>query len=456
MKKTAFSIALGFILLLWIVPRLASAQPGTAGLTELVSLPPGGEAANDNSHAPGLSPDGRYMAFISFADNLVPEDFNGGSDVFVVDLLSGAVERASVTSQGEEAHGDPSRPSLSYNGGYVLFSSDAPDLVPDDTNAVGDVFVHNRETGRTERVSVASNGAQGDRPSSVHRPGISGDGRFVVFDSEAGNLVPNADNGLSDIYLHDRETGQTLLITRGVTGTLSNGDSEFATISQDGQWIAYTSTASNLVYSDTNETADLFLYDRIQETTIMISIAPDGSQGNDVSDMPALSADGRYIAFVSLADNLVPGDDNGQLDIFVRDRLAGTTERVSVASDGTQSDLQSDTPSLSADGRYVAFYSYATNLVPDDTNESVDVFWHDRQTRETRRVSVASDGAQGNNHSLCSTLSADGLLVGFYSYASTLVPDDLNGQTTDIFVHHTGDWAWDNAQYFPLMFGSGD
>ena len=182
-------------------------------------------------------------------------------------------------------------------------------------------------------------------------------------------------------------------------GTQGNDVSSVLSISADGRYVAFTSNASNLVPGDTNGFGDIFVYDRQTDTIERVSVASDGTQGNDRSVAPSISADGRYVAFVSYASNLVPGDTNGASDIFVYDRQTDTIERVSLAADGTEGDRASDSPSISADGRYVAFVSYASNLVSGDTNGETDVFVYDRQTDTIERVSVASDGTQANGYS---------------------------------------------------------
>lgn len=272
---------------------------------------------------------------------------------------------------------DPANPimiiSTSFGGGrYVTFRSSASNLVSGDTNGVQDIFVHDRQTGETTRASVASDGSEAD--SSSYNPSISADGRYAAFESLATNLVPGDTNGSRDIFVLDRQTNQT---TRA-------------------------------------------------------SVASNGSQGDSDSYYPRISADGRYVAFYSYADNLAPGDANGYADVFVRDRHTGQTTLVSVASDGTQGNSASVVPSISPDGRYVAFHSPSTNLVAGDTNGYLDVFVHDRQTGQTIRVSVAADGSQGNAASYTPSISAAGSYVAFYSHAENLVPGDTNGQT-DVF-----------------------
>src|SRR5881409_2729990 len=232
----------------------------------------------------------------------------------------------------------------------------------------------------------------------------------------------------------------TVRVSVASGGTEGDDASLGSALSADGRFVAFDSAATDLVAGDTNHVSDVFVHDRQTGTTERVSVASGGAQGNGSSGLigfafpPALSADGRFIAFQSFATNLVAGDTNSATDVFVHDRQTGMTERVSVASDGTQANNVSSYPALSADGRFVAFESDATNLVAGDTNGATDVFVHDRQTGATERASVASDGNQGNGSSSGAALSADGRLVVFHGTASNLVAGDANG-AYDVFVH---------------------
>src|SRR5437762_3224846 len=248
----------------------------------------------------------------------------------------------------------------------------------------------------TVRVRVASDGTEGNDVSLGSA--LSADGRFVAFDSAATDLVAGDTNGVSDVFVHDRQTGTTERVSVASDGAQGNGSSGLVTfafppaLSADGRFVAFVSAATNLVASDTNGATDVFVHDRQTGTTERVSVASDGAESNAASVGAALSADGRFVAFHSAATNLVADDTNGTTDVFVHDRQTGMTERVSVASDGTQGNNASSYPALSADGRFVAFDSAATDLVACDTNGTTDVFVHDRQTGTTERASVASGG----------------------------------------------------------------
>jgi PKD repeat protein len=406
--------------------------------TARVSIDSSGEQGDDSSHSPSISADGRYVAFSSTATNLVDVDTNGCGDVFVHDRQTGQTTLVSVASDGSQGNDGSGQASISADGRFVAFRSYASNLVDNDANGYPDIFVHDRQTGQTTRISVASGGIQGNNDSGY--PSISADGRFVAFRSYASNLVSGDANGTWDVFVHDRQTGQIACISVASDGNQGNGysGSPYApAISADGRYVAFDSDASNLVSEDTNGTWDIFVRDRQIGQTTRVSIAFDGAQSNGGSLYASISADGRYIAYNSEASNLVANDTNGYWDLFVHDRQTGQTARVSVTSAGSQGDGDSFFPSISADGQRVAFDSYASDLVGDDTNGMRDVFLHNRQTGQTVRISVASNGSQGNGHSWLPSVSGDGRYVAFESEASELVGSDTNGHW-DIFVRDRG------------------
>ena len=394
---------------------------------ERVSVSSTGEQGDLFSRRPSISANGRFAAFTSSARNLVEGDTNQESDVFVYDRQTGIPERVSVSSFGLNSVFSVSsdQPSISANGRFVAFRSYAPDLVVDDTNARQDIFVYDRDTGMIERVSVSSTGEQGTNQSNF--PSISADGRYVAFQSFANNLV-DGDNGNGDVFVHDRSTGITERVSLSSTGEPANNQSDRLTISADGQFVAFTSRATNLVAGDTNQKIDIFVHDRSTGVTERVSVSSAGVQGNASSSSPSISADGRFVAFSSSASTLVAGGIEFRSDIFVHDRETGITELLSEIQD-----TSSTTPSISANGRFVAFVSSANNLVVGDTNDVRDVFVHDRQTGMTERVSVSSTGEQGDLFSRGPSISADGLFVAFESDASNLVDGDTN-RFQDVFV----------------------
>ncbi|MFO0980863.1 MAG: calcium-binding protein [Planctomycetota bacterium] len=405
-----------------------------AQATTRVSVDSQGGEGNDLSEAPAVSADGRFVAFASVASDLVPGDTNGWEDVFVHDRQTGATTRVSVDTQGGQGNNPSFNPAVSADGRFVAFASVASNLVPGDTNDSCDVFVHDRQTGVTTRVSVDSQGGQSGG-ALLDAPAVSADGRLVAFTSGASDLVPGDTNQKRDVFVHDRQTGETTRVSVDSQGGQGYDDSRFASISADGRLVAFSSGADNFVPGDTNYEWDVFVQDRETGETTRMSVDSQGGQANANSAPGAISADGRFVTFWSYASNLVPGDTNGLGDVFVHDRETGETTRVNVDSQGRQtSGAYWGTPAISADGRFVAFAADAGELVPGDTNEVPDVFVRDRQMGETTRASVDSRGGQGNDRSWKPAISADGELVAFSSDASNLVRNDSN-ERSDIFVH---------------------
>jgi Tol biopolymer transport system component len=288
-------------------------------------------------------------------------------------------------------------------------------------------------------VSVSSSGQQGNLGSGDAV--ISGDGRYVAFVSGSTNFVAGDTNGFSDVFVHDRQTRTTTRVSVSSSGAQTNHTSGRPSISADGRYVAFWSLASTLVGNDQTLTDDAFLHDRALRTTELLNVSSSGARANSASFNPALSADGRYAVFHSFATNLAPGDTNGFSDIFVRDRQARTTELVSVSSSGAQGNENSAIGTISADGRIVAFASFASTLVPDDTNGQRDIFFYDRATRTTQRASVSSLGAQADWSSHNPMVAAGGRFVTFESLASTLVPG-YGGHNAYVHELQIADAAW--------------
>ncbi|MEG4986469.1 calcium-binding protein [Microcoleus sp. BR0-C5] len=349
------------------------------------------------------------------------------------------ITRVSVDSAGNQAIDSSVNPSISADGRFVAFESYASNLVPGDTNNLADIFVRDLSTNTTTRVSVDSAGNQGNLVSS--QPSISADGRFVAFYSDASNLVPGDTNNLADIFVRDLSSNTTTRVSVDSAGNQANSDSYYPSISADGRFVAFSSNSSNLVPGDPNYRYEIFVRDLSTNTTTRVSVDSAGNLGNGYSYYPSISADGRFVAFYSDATNLVPADDtNNSPDVLVRDLSTNTTTRVSVDSAGNQANSDSYTPSISADGRFVAFYSDASNLAPGDTNNAPDIFMRDLLANTTTRISVDSAGNQGNADTrgfASPSISADGRFVAFSSNSSNLVPGDTNN-TRDVFVSDIG------------------
>jgi Tol biopolymer transport system component len=415
-----------------------------AQTTILASVDSSGTPGNHPSMRPSISAGGRYVVFSSLASNLVPGDTNGKYDVFLHDLQTGQTTRVSVNSLGQEGDDDSggqvNRTTVSADGRYVAFESFATNLVPGDTNGYFDVFVHDVLTGQTQCASVGASGTPSSTGSSGD-PVISADGRFVAFGSNADDLAPGTAGPFDKVFVRDLVTGQTLLASVGVGGALPNNVSAYPAISGDGRYIAFASLATNLVLGmPYSQNFNVFVYDQVTQSTVLVSADANGSPGNDYSGAGvgavAISSDGRYVAFDSSATNLVPNDTNGMTDIFVRDLLTNQLTRVSEGFASVQANGDSFGPSISAGGRFVAFMSDATNLVNGDTNGWVDIFVHDRQTGINTRASVSISGGQADSLSYWPSISDDGRYVAFESSASNFGTGDLGG--ADAFVRDRG------------------
>jgi len=398
-----------------------------------------------SSERDSISHDGRFVVFESAAGNLVEGDTNYVQDVFVRDRQLGTTERVSVASDGTEGNDQSVRPTISADGRYVAFMSWATNLVADDVNGHVDVFVHDRVTHETVRVSLTATGGEADGDSSY--PAISGDGRRVAFLSFGTNLVPGATT-MGLVYVRDRDTdgdgvldepesSETVLASVSSLGSPANASCDYASISADGSAVTFITVADNLVPNDFDGSANLFLRDLGTGETRRVDVASDGTGG----DLPAapmgasLSADGRLVAYTSDARNLVPGDTNNQPDVFLFDRVTSETTRVSLTDDDGEADGGSFWPSMSADGRYVAFMSYATNLAwnnPPVTNY-YNVYVRDRQTGETTRIGIQPDGSAPSDPMYNPSISGDGSAVAFFSSATNLTPG-IYSRWGDMFV----------------------
>ena len=406
----------------------------------------GAEAEGPYSYYPSVTPDGRYVVFTSAAANLVPGDTNGETDVFVHDFQTGATERVSVNSAGEEANGGSSLrrgAAISADGRYVVFQSTATNLVPGGTSGRSQVFVHDRVTGETELVSVRNENGAIEGNGDSGDASISPNGRYVVFDSSSSNLstgFEKDENEKVDAFIRNVAGGHTYLVSHDGEGHSANGTSSEPSVADNGS-VVFTSTASNLTRNGVKAGLQVFI-DQFEAGYIeLISGFEARVPWEGSSNEPTVSANGCIVAYVSEASNIVPGDTNGAPDVFVKDCEKSSTERISVDEGKAQGNGPSLEPSISSDGRYVAFDSYASNLVPMDTDGEADVFVHDRLAGSTKRVSVDSQGDQeaGSSYpfSYEPAIGGDGDFVAFTSRASNLVPGDEN-EAPDIFLHDVG------------------
>ncbi len=420
--------------------------------TRLVHSTSGGPSDGPNSD-PTISADGRYVAFVSSATDLVPNQspcpivcFN----VYVFDRTELTTELVSVTPAGQPGDASSSTPSISGDGRFVAFTSSATDLLRQPVkgcptgSSCSEAYVRDRAMRTTEIVSVSASGAAAN--AGVYKGvSISGDGRTVAFDSNSTNLAddtsiecfdlyvyarPTYRGNCPQVYVHNRGTKRTELVSVTPTGKPGTAISEVPSLSSDGRFIAFDSQAEDLVENDANDSYDVFVRDLRTNRTELVSLTSSGRQGTAYSYAPQngshefISADGRFIVFPSAA-KLVKNDTNNVFDMYVRDRRAHTTARVSVSSSGAEGDNTSEfSATISRDGRFVAFDSAAGNLVKGDDNGLYDVFVHDMLTRSTVLVSKSSAGETGDNSSQQPALSPDGKVVVFWSTASNLTSDN--------------------------------
>ena len=391
--------------------RTVCDRPASAG-TERVSVGPGGVQGNGiSSHATTVG-NGRYVGYSSTASNLVSNDTNNVEDVFFLDRETGLTSRASVSSSGVQGNAASLKPALTADSRYVLFQSYASNMVAGDTNGKPDVFLRDRKTHTVSRVSVSSSGGQANGLSGY--ASFSPDGRYVLYYSFAGNLVPGDTNNASDIFLYEMATKRTERVSVANGGGQANGPSEFfAYMTAGNRYVVFNSKATNIIATDTNGRADVFMLDRQNNNVERVSVTKNGAQANGESIYPTVSADGRFVVFHSNATNLVTGDTNGKFDVFVRDRTAQTTTRVSVSSTEAEGNQPSQHGKISADGRYVAFESWATNLTGSDTNGALDVFVRDLTLGTTRLVSGTAGGRPGNGKSHRHFISTSSQVVVF-------------------------------------------
>ena len=430
------------LLVLGAVPASLAAPDDSPPTTRRISISSSGVEANAASDVAVISADGRVVAFASNATNLVPGDSNGATDVFVHERATGLTTRVSVSSAGVQGNLASDQPALSADGRFVAFRSYASNLVVRDTAlctdfdiydervSCADIFVHDRQTGQTVRVSVGPSGAQAN--GSSIRPAISADGRMVAFASVATNLVSGDTNGRPDIFVRDRASSTTHRVSVSSSGAQANSGSYTPALSADGRYVVFTTAASNLFPGDVNGFGiDVVLHDRqTQATTSIPAVVPPSG----AAYFPAISGDGRFVAFSSVSPDLFPNDSNSAFDAFLYDRETGQLVCVSRGTAGEPGNGASSPVSLSADGRFVGFASRASNLIAGDSNGRSDIFRYDRLTGRLERVSLAATGDQGGGDSFTPSLSGDGQLIAFSSTATDLVADDANG-VMDAFVH---------------------
>ncbi len=374
-----------------------------ASSTHLISLAdasgPFPSQANGNSTTSvegqrQLSADGRFLAVLSSAGNLGFNDLQANNQIYRIDAQSNVARLVSANLSGQPAASGAFEPAISSDGRFVVFRSNTINLVVGDTNNASDVFWLDSDDGGLERVNLGPGNIQGLGGATTTLPTVSDDGNVIAYSSNQNNLVVNDTNNAADIFVRDRAGATTTRVSVDSTGNQANSASGFPVVSANGRFVVFTSLASNLVASDSNGVQDVFRHDRQTGETVRISQSSAGVQANGNSFTSAISADGSVIAFSSVANNLVSGDNNARTDIFVRDVEQGTTTVVSVSSTGQLGNGTSSTPSISADGQFVTFLSNSNNLVSGDSNNLDDLFRHDRVSGQTLRMSVDPAGRQ--------------------------------------------------------------
>lgn len=410
---------------------------GAAGAqtTVLESVASDGTQGNSDSASPSITPDGRYVVFRSTASNLIAGT-GSTSNVFWHDRVTGETKLVSQSTGGLFGNNDSSvvlSSAVSADGRYVVFSSRASNFAANDNNGKEDVFLRDMTLGTTTRVSLNTNGGDADNDSTG--PHISGNGQWILFTSYATNLVSTDTDGTADVFLYYVSIGTTSAVSPTTGTPPANGQAFGTDISFNGSFIVFYSLRSDIMPPgvDTNSAYDVFLVNTGVSLS-RVSVSTSGAQGNGGSVGGALSDNGRFVCFTSGASNLVTGDMNGVDDIFVRDTANGTTLRVSVSTTGGEANgLSNGLPDISADGHAIAFASTATNLVLGDTNGLLDIFVHDIALGTTTRVNVSSGGVEAMGGDSGHGCLANTGVIAMESGATNLVAFDANGILGDIF-----------------------
>jgi Tol biopolymer transport system component len=449
---------------------LVGASPLLAqyGVTVRATTAAYGADVDGHSYWPSLSDDGRYVAFESRSSNLAPlsqpVDQNGFFDIFVLDRATGVTKRVSMAPGGLDASAGSGQASISADGSRVAFASYAWNLAPPDTNQNFDIFVVDVATLAMTRCTITPGGVEANGGSSY--PAISGDGRYVAYESYANNLTNNDTNLRVDLYRFDTQTGVTELVSANLAGVAGDNESggdanDGPSISTDGRYVAFWSRSTDLVPNDTNNPPtfpmcdecgdDVFVRDLASSTTVRVSVDSNGNQASAMSYDPAISGDGRFVAFWSKADNLVPNDTNQLPDVFVHDRDADAdgifdevgaiaTRRVSVSTSGVQGNgfsapagINWGGPAISRNGRYVAFDSSATTFAPFAPANKWNLYVHDLVTGATECTTLDIHGYPALASSYDVALDADGSHIAFVTQGTTLVANDTNNRN-DVYV----------------------
>ncbi len=436
---------IGYLAFLLTSMSIATSILANALVDSLISPVALSSGSASDCHNPGVSANGRFVVFVSTADNLVTNDNNGAFDIFVRDRLLSKTVLVSVNATGTKSgNGASHSPTISSNGQFVVFESTSSDLVPNDTNNASDIFLRDLVAGTTTLVSVDTNGVgPGNLDSSA--PDMTPDGRYVLFASQSSNLAANDLNNAVDLFVRDTSSATTLLVTRKSDNTSSFAGTSVVwagnrQISDDGRWVTFQSLAANLVAGDLNAKLDVFIRDLQSSSNLAVSVSAGGTLGNGDSQNPSADSTGRYVAFQSAASNLTTNDLNTELDIFLRDNLLGTTTLVSVNATGVNSASGSGSPVLSRQGSVVVFSSSSNNLVQYDTNSSgADLFRRDLTTGTTTLIAyrVAQVNSAGPILNFVPVLSSDGRFLLYQDSAKNLMLFDAVAGTNTTVTTNT-------------------
>jgi len=422
-----------------------------------------GAQADKEASSVAVSADGRWIAFQSSALNLVPGTTNPGH-IFVKDTLTGAIDIGSRSSSGAKGNAPSSNPFLSADGRYVVFESMATNLVPGDFNVAKDIFLRDLVLGTTQRVSVAQDGSESDRNSD--EPTVSDDGRFVTFFTDATLGFANDTNGTYDVFVRDTGLGTTRQVSLTPAGVTGSSSSQSAMVSGDGGFVAFESLSKDILPGQAFNQRQIYRRDLGTDATERVSVDSAGILANATSEEPGISSDGRFVAFVSLATNLAAGDLLFQNDVFVRDMALGITERISSTPTGAEPSGEclldpSSGRSISRDGRHVVYSSGATNILPELSTSKSRIFVKDRTTGITSFRSTTWKGTTSENNCFNGVVSDDATRVAFTSSGTDLVPIDNNG-AIDVFVHAIDFTSWidlggalPGSQGPPVLTGAG-
>ena len=390
----------------------------------LVSASATGEPGNgQSSFGVSVSADGRYVAFASMATNLEPADPDTVVDVFVKDLSTGVVQLASQTAGGIKADAISERPSISADGHKVAFVSAADNLDPDDPDGYPDVYVKDLQTGDLTLVSRGADGAKADTGAVAGT--LSADGSTVAFSSSATNLVAGAVAG-SHVYVKSLDSGAlTLVDGGGVVRPDQQSGAGSPELSADGQVVAFTTDIA-LDAADTDQRSDVYVRNLDSGELLLASVNADGTKAESPATSPSISADGTLVAFATASTNLVPEDVDDSSDVYLKNLTDGSLTLESTDATGTKANQSADYPALSADGGYLAFSSDATNLGLDTPPLVKQAYRKDLHSGELQPVSVTAAGVPGDYLSIEPSVAGDGSVVAFYSPSTNLVPDGDN------------------------------